>query len=117
MQTIYQEQTKNTKIKKTGDTQYISQNELDKACFQHDMADGDFKDLHRRTVSDKVLRDIAKSSKYDAYQRDLINFMVYNFFNKKSALLARSDTLVAKATRDKCVSVGDIKMKICPIKN
>ena len=35
---------------------YIYRNELDKACFQHDMAYGDFKDLTRRTGSDKVLR-------------------------------------------------------------
>ena len=34
-------------------------NELDKACFQHDMAYGDFKDLAKRTASDKVLRDKA----------------------------------------------------------
>ena len=58
---------KNSKIKKkTGDTSYIYKNELDKACFQHDMAYGDFKDLKRRTFSDKVLRDkafnIAKKS-------------------------------------------------------
>ena len=35
------------------------QNELDKACFQHDMAYGDFRDLKRRTASHKVLRDKA----------------------------------------------------------
>ena len=44
------------KFKET-DTNYIYKNELDKACFQHDMAYGDFKDLARRTVSDKILRD------------------------------------------------------------
>ena len=48
---------------------HIYQNELNKACFQHDMAYGDFKDLTRRTVSDKILRDkafiIAKNPKYD----------------------------------------------------
>ena len=53
----------------TGDSRYIYQNELDKACFQHDMAYGDFKDLTRRTASDKILRDkafnIAKNPKYD----------------------------------------------------
>ena len=38
-------QKKNTKIKKTGDTNYIYKNELDKACFQHDMAYADIKDL------------------------------------------------------------------------
>ena len=60
------------KFKETGDTSYIYKNELDKACFQHDMAYGDFKDLARRTASDKVLRDkafnIAKNRKYDGYQ-------------------------------------------------
>ena len=43
------------KFKKTGDTKYIYKNELDKACFQYDMAYGDFKDLTRRTAADKVL--------------------------------------------------------------
>ena len=33
------------KFKETGYSRYIYQNELDKACFQHDMANGDFKDL------------------------------------------------------------------------
>ena len=41
------------KFKETGNSRYIYQNELDKACFQHDMAHGDFKDLTRRTASDK----------------------------------------------------------------
>ena len=41
-------------FKETVDTKYIYKNELDKACFQHNMAYGDFKDLARRTVSDKV---------------------------------------------------------------
>ena len=43
------------KFKKTGDTSYIYKNELDKNCFQHVMAYGDFKDLARRTASGKVL--------------------------------------------------------------
>ena len=47
------------KFKETGDTNYIYKYELDKACFQHDMAYGDFKDLARRTASDKLLRDKA----------------------------------------------------------
>ena len=61
------------KFKETGDTSYIYKNELDKACFQYDMAYGDFKDLKRRTTSDKILRHkvfiIAKNPKYDGYQR------------------------------------------------
>ena len=78
------------KFKETEDTSYIYKNELDKACFQHDMAYGDFKDLKRRTASDKVLRDktfnIAKNSIYDGYQRE-VSSMVYKFFDTKSTLL------------------------------
>ena len=47
------------KSKKTGDTNYIYKNKLDKVCFQHNMEYGDFEDLARRTTSDKVLRDKA----------------------------------------------------------
>ena len=61
------------KIKETRNSRYIYQNELDKTCFEHDRAYGDSKDLNRRTATDKVLRDkafdIAKTSKYDGYQR------------------------------------------------
>ena len=75
------------KFKQTGDSRYIYQNELDKACFQHDMAYGNFKDLTRRTPSDKILRDkafnITKNLKYDGYQRGLAS-MVYKFYNKKA---------------------------------
>ena len=46
-------------LEKTGDSRDIYQNELDKACFQRDMAYGDFKDSTKRTVSDKILRDKA----------------------------------------------------------
>ena len=74
------------KFKETGDTSYIYKNELDKACFQHDMAYGDLKDLKRRTFSVKVLRDkafnIAKNPIYDGYQKGLAS-IVYKFFDKK----------------------------------
>ena len=33
------------KFKETKDSRYIYQNELDRACFQYDMAYWDFKDL------------------------------------------------------------------------
>ena len=75
------------KFKQTGDSRYIYKNELDKACFQNDMAYGDFKDLKKRTAADKVLRDkrfnITKNPKYDGYQRELAS-MVYKFFDKKT---------------------------------
>ena len=71
------------KFKETRDSRHIYKNELDKACFQHDIAYGDFKDLAKRTASDKVLRDkafnIAKNPKYDGYQRGLSS-MLYTFF-------------------------------------
>ena len=35
----------NKKIKETGDSRYSHENELDKACFQHDMTYGDFKNI------------------------------------------------------------------------
>ena len=47
------------KFKDTGDSGYIYKNELCKACFEHDMAYGDFEDVARRTQSDKVLRNKA----------------------------------------------------------
>ena len=74
-------------FKRTGDTRYIYTNELHKACFQHDSAYADHKDLINRTEADKVLRDkaydIASNPKYDGYQRGLAS-MVYKFFDKKS---------------------------------
>ena len=75
------------KFMQTGNTDFIYKNELDKACFQHDMAYGKSKDLVKRTQSDKVLRDkafkIASDPKYDGYQRGLAS-MVYKFFDKMS---------------------------------
>ena len=46
------------KFKETEDSRCIYQSELDKTCFQYDMAYGDFKDLHRRTACDKILHDL-----------------------------------------------------------
>ena len=74
------------KFESTEDTSYIYKNELDKACFQHDMAYGDFKDLAKRTAFDKFLRDkafnIAKNPKQDGYQRRL-GSKFYKFLDKK----------------------------------
>ena len=59
------------KFMQTGNIKFIYKNDLDKACFQHDMAYGESKDLARRTQSDKVLRDkvfkISNNLKYDGY--------------------------------------------------
>ena len=76
------------KFKETGDTNYIYKNELVKACFVHDAAYSDSKDLTKRTVADKILKnkafDIAKDPKYDGYLRGLPS-MVYKFFDSKVA--------------------------------
>ena len=76
------------KFMQTGNTDFIYKNELDKACFQHDMAYGKAKDLVRRTQSDKIVRDkafkIGSDPKYDGYQRGLAS-VVYKFFDKKSS--------------------------------
>ena len=67
------------KFKQTEDSRYVYKNELDKACFQHDMAYGDFKDLKRRTAASNALRDkpfnIAKKLKYDGYQKGLASMV------------------------------------------
>ena len=44
------------KFKETGDKKFIYKNELDKVCFQHDMAYWDFKDLAKRTDSANVFK-------------------------------------------------------------
>ena len=83
--------TKNTErienLMKSGNTDFICKNELDKACFQHNMAYGKSKDLVKRTQSDKVLIDkafkIASNPEYNGYQKWLAS-MVYTFFYKKS---------------------------------
>ena len=47
------------KFMQTGNTYFVYRNELDKACFQHDMAYSKPKDVAKRTQSDKILGDKA----------------------------------------------------------
>ena len=71
----------------TGKLSYIYKNDLDKACFQHDMAYNKFKDLEKKTQLEIVLKNkafkIATNPKYNCYERGLAS-MVYKFFNSKS---------------------------------
>ena len=75
------------KFMQTGKTDFIDENELDKACFQHDMVYGKSKDLIKRTQLDKILNDkafkFANNPNYDGYQRGLAS-IVYKFFDNKS---------------------------------
>ena len=61
------------KFMQTGNTDFIYENELDQACFQHDMAYVKSKDLRKRTQLGKMLRDKAFKStidtKYNGYDR------------------------------------------------
>ena len=61
---------------------------MDQACFQHDIAYEGFKDLNRRTATDKVLPDkafdIVNNPKYDGYKRGLTS-MVYKLSDRKSS--------------------------------
>ena len=76
------------KLMRTGNKDFIYKNELDKACFQHDMAYGKSKDFVKRTQSNNVLRDkafkITGDPKCDGCQRGLAS-MIYKFFDKKSS--------------------------------
>ena len=77
------------KFKETRDSRYIYQNELDKACFQHDMAYGDFKELTRRTVSHEILHNKASNiSKIIGNMMDIKGFLLQwfiNFFDKMNS--------------------------------
>ena len=59
----------------TGKLSFVYKNDLDKACFQHDMAYNKFKDLEKRTQSDIVFKNkglkIASNPQYDGYERGL----------------------------------------------
>ena len=87
------------KSKETEDSQYIYQNELDKACFQHDMAYEDFKDLTRGTASNKILHDkafnIAKNPKYDGYQHGFASIF-YKFFDENSGSGIKNENIETK---------------------
>ena len=89
---------------KNGNIDFIYKNELDKACFQHDMAYGKLKDLAKKTQSDKVLRfkafKIASDPKYDGYQRGLSS-MIYNFLIKNLVEVKRHRQIIRKFNRRK----------------
>ena len=74
------------KFRETGNLKHLYINELDKACFSHDAAYSDSKDLAKKTVSDKILKDRAyqevRSRNYDGYQRTVAS-MVYKFLIRK----------------------------------
>ena len=54
---IYWKQRKNKKIKETGDSGYIYQNEIGKTCFQTKITYGNFKIFSKRAAFTKLLHN------------------------------------------------------------
>ena len=75
------------KFRETGNLKHLYRNELDKSCFTHDPEYSDSKDLAKRTILDKILKDradeITRNRNYDGYQKALVS-MVYKCFDKKT---------------------------------
>ena len=75
------------KFRETGHLKHLYRNELDKVCFAHAVLYSDSKDLAKKIISDKILKDrafvIARNCRYDGYQRALAS-MVYKFSEKKT---------------------------------
>ena len=101
------------KFIRTGNLKYLYKNKLDKVGFAHDAAYSDSKDLDKRTISDKILKDraydIARNHKYDGYERAFAR-MVYKFSERKtgSGLIVTSKIGVninEKLAKDLCKPV------------
>ena len=75
------------------DLNYIYKNELYKACFAHDAAYSDSKDLGKGAVSDNILKnganEIPINPKCEEHQ------MVNKFFDKKTWLEANENEVLA----------------------
>ena len=73
------------KFREAGNLKHLYRNELEEAWFAHDAAYSDSKDLAKRTISDKFLKDrtykIARNHGYDGYQKALAS-MFYKFFDR-----------------------------------
>ena len=68
------------RFREIGNLKHLYRNELDKVCFAHDAAYSDSKDLAKRAILDKILRDradeIARNHGYDGYQRALASISI-----------------------------------------
>ena len=83
---FHKNKTENREIRKeTEDLSHIDNNDLDKACFQHNIAYGN-KDLPSRTAEDKVLGDkafaITQDQSEDGYQSSLATMVLVHIFGQ-----------------------------------
>ena len=95
------------KFKETGDTKYIYKNELDKACFQHDMAYECFKNLARRTVSEKVLKDKAFNIAKNPNMMDIKEVLLLWFINY---LIKHLQVVVSLRLKMKLNKINNLQM-------
>ena len=58
------------KSEETGDSRYIYQKQLDKACFQHDMADGDF-----NPIQDGLFRGCSRIGQFLGFSLETLLIM------------------------------------------
>ena len=74
------------KFREKGNLKYLYRSKLEKACFAHDVAYSNSKDLATRAISDNILKvrayEISSNCNHDGYQRTSAS-MVYKFFNTK----------------------------------
>ena len=75
------------KFRETGNLKHLYRNELDEAAFSHDATYSDSKELAKRTISNKILKNragkTARNQKYDGYQKALAS-MACKFFDDKT---------------------------------
>ena len=69
------------KFRETGNLKHLYRNQLDKVCFVHDAAYSHSKDLTKRTISDKILKErayeIDRNGEYHRYQKALVRMVLY----------------------------------------
>ena len=108
------------KYRETGNFKHLYKNELDKACFAYDAACTDSKDVAKRIISDKILKErayeIVRNRDYVGYQRTL-GSTVYKFFDKKtgSRAIASVNEQLAKKLHKPVIKKFERKKGICEI--
>ena len=103
------------KFREKDNLKHLCRNKIDKACFTHDAAYSDSKDLAKRTISGKILKgrayNIDGDSNCDEYQRALAN-MVYKFFDQEAGSGISVNEQLAEDLRKIVIKIFR-KRKVC----
>ena len=106
------------KFREKDSLKHLYRNELNKACFSYDAAYSDSKDLAKRTISVKILRnrgyEFARKCKYDGYQRALA-IMVYKFLDKKTESEVSVNKELAEELHKPVIKKIQKKKNLCEI--